>query len=161
MTNKYSEIFLKVKCYRFCNKKCYTSDKFKYKVVKMSNKNPTNIGIMNLIRYHFPIQAIVSILHRISGVILFIFIPLVLWAFSISLHSEQSFTKLMHVFDYFWVEFVIWVFMSMLAWHMCSGIKHLLMDLGYFETKISSKIASYVTIIIAIALISLLGVWVW
>lgn len=127
----------------------------------MSNKNPTNIGIMSIIRYNFPIQAIVSILHRISGVILFIFIPLVLLAFSNSLHSEQSFTKLMHCFNYFWVEFVIWVFMSMLAWHLCAGIKHLCMDLGHFETKLSSKIASYLCIIIAIALISLLGVWIW
>lgn len=130
-------------------------------MVKTSNKNPTNIGIMSIIRYNFPIQAIVSILHRISGVILFIFIPLVLWAFNNSLYSKQSFTKLMHCFNYFWVEFVIWVFMSMLAWHLCAGVKHLCMDLGHFETKLSSKIASYLCIIIAIALISLLGVWIW
>ena len=49
----------------------------------------------------------------------------------------------------------------MLIWHMCAGIKHLIMDLGHFETKIGSRAASYVCIVIAAALIALLGVWIW
>jgi succinate dehydrogenase / fumarate reductase, cytochrome b subunit len=129
--------------------------------IKNNNTGPTNIGILSLIHYQFPIQAIVSILHRISGVILFIFIPIVLWAFDNSLYSHKTFHTVISAFNNGGVEFAIWFFTSMLIWHMCAGIKHLIMDLGHFETKLGSQIACYVCFIIAAALIALLGVWIW
>ena len=122
---------------------------------------PRNIGILSLIRYKFPVQAIVSILHRISGVFLFIFIPIVIWAFDCSMKSPATFAKVSSAFDNGGVEFVIWFFASMLAYHFCAGVKHLIMDMGFFDSKISSRIASYLMLIIAAALIALLGVWIW
>ena len=122
---------------------------------------PRNIGILSLINYKFPVQAIVSILHRISGVILFIFIPIIIWAFDCSLKSEESFSKVLSAFGNGGVEFVIWFFTSMLIYHLCAGIKHLIMDMGFCDSKISSRIASYLMLVISIALIALLGVWIW
>ena len=43
----------------------------------------------------------------------------------------------------------------------CAGVKHLIMDMGFCDSKISSRIASYLMLIIAAALIALLGVWIW
>lgn len=123
---------------------------------------PRNIGINSIRHYRFPSTAIASILHRISGVLLFIAIPFVILFFEHSLHSPKGFAEITSFFHCFWVAFFVWVFFSSLIYHFIAGIKHLLMDIGLFEGKYSGKIASWFVIVLAIVLILLLGAWmIW
>jgi len=55
--------------------------------------------------------------------------------------------------------FFIWAFLSALIYHFIAGVKHLLMDIGFFEEKLSGKVASGIVILLAIVLIVLLGWW--
>lgn len=49
---------------------------------------------LNLARIHFPLSAVVSIAHRISGVALFACVPLALWGLDTSLHSEVAYRRI-------------------------------------------------------------------
>ncbi len=124
----------------------------------MNKKRPINL---NLFTIHFPIPAIVSILHRISGVLLFLAIPLVLWGFSLSLASEQDFNTIYQLFTTPWAKFIIWCLLAAFIYHFVAGIRHLLMDVNLGVELKSGRLSSYLTLIIVLLLIVLAGVWIW
>ena len=117
--------------------------------------------ILNLFTIRFPIPAIASILHRISGFILFLAIPFILWGLHLSLDSQQGFDDLHQAFMTPWVKFVIWALLSAFIYHFIAGIRHLLMDMGIGEELKSGKLSAIFTIVIAAILIILTGIWLW
>lgn len=126
------------------------------------SQGPRNIGIGSLIHYRFPLPAIVSILHRISGILLFIFIPFLLFILSRSLHSQQGFMQLKACLNSVWGKSVCWIFLAAFIYHFIAGIKHLLLDIGLFETQRSARVASIIVLCVAVILIVLTGVWlIW
>jgi succinate dehydrogenase / fumarate reductase cytochrome b subunit len=124
----------------------------------MNNKRPKNL---NLFTISFPIPAIVSILHRVSGVFLFLLFPLLLWMFSLSLSSEQSFTQLHDNLTSPFAKFLIWVVLAALCYHLVAGIRHLLMDLHIGEELKSGRRGAKLTMVVSIVLAVLVGVWLW
>ncbi len=88
-----------------------------------------NIAFSQILSYRLPPAGIVSILHRISGVLLFLSLPLTLYWFGQSLYSEASFAILKA-----WTSCAVVKLMILgLAWaflyHFCAGIRHVCMDL--------------------------------
>lgn len=116
---------------------------------------------LNLFTIRFPVPAIASILHRISGFILFILIPFILWGLFLSLDSEQSFDNLHQVLSTSWIKFVVWGSLSAFLYHFIAGIRHLLMDIGIGEELKSGRLSAMLTMAIAFILIILTGVWLW
>src|SRR5262245_52853916 len=94
------------------------------------NQRPKNL---NLFTIRQPIPAIVSILHRISGAILFFVIPLLLWGLSLSLSSKHNFEHLRQLLSSPWAKFIIWCFLAAFIYHFIAGIRHLFMDMGWGE----------------------------
>ncbi len=88
-----------------------------------------NIAFSQILSYRLPPAGIVSILHRISGVLLFLSLPLTLYWFGQSLYSEASFAMLKAWTSCTVVKLVIlglaWAFL----YHFCAGIRHVCMDL--------------------------------
>lgn len=123
------------------------------------SKRPTNIGMNSLIHYRFPMTAITSILHRASGVLLFIAVPFLIWIFAISLQSQQGFLQVQSYFNCDWIRFLVWVFYAALIYHLIAGIRHLFADMGLFEGKTSGKVASTIVVVLSLILIILAGVW--
>jgi len=117
---------------------------------------------LNLFTIHFPIPAIVSILHRVSGVLLFFMIPLLLWGLYLSLRSEQDF-DMVHAFITIstLMKLIIWGFLAAFIYHFIAGIRHLLMDMHIGEDLKGGRIASFITIVLSVILITLLGIWIW
>jgi succinate dehydrogenase / fumarate reductase cytochrome b subunit len=103
-------------------------------------------------------NAIVSILHRISGIILFLLIPFMIWLLDHSLCSSNSFINLKIYFDSFTVRFLVWLLLSALIYHLLAGIKHLFMDVGLLETIKSSYWSSVVVFGLSFIIIVSLGV---
>lgn len=99
---------------------------------------------LNLFAFKFPITAIASFLHRISGVILFLLIPLFLKLLQNSLYSANSFDKYCNVIsNNLGIKFIVWLCLLALVYHLAAGIRHLIMDAGYGESKKSATISSY------------------
>lgn len=104
---------------------------------------------LNPFTFAFPITAIVSFLHRVSGVILFFLIPLILWLLASVLHYQFAISYMCKV--------LIWGLLSTLVYHLLSGIRHLVMDSGHGESKTHARITSYLVLAIAILVSLLIG----
>ena len=124
----------------------------------MTSKRPVNLDITTI---KLPLPAYTSILHRISGILLFIGVGLLIYALDMSLASEASFARLQELMATSMAKLVIWVLISGLIYHFVAGIKHLLMDIGIGEELQSGRIGSILTLVVSGVLIVLAGVWVW
>lgn len=125
----------------------------------MNKKRPVNLDISTI---SMPLTAIVSILHRITGIILFVGLAFLFYAFDLSLESQEGFDQVVNALQTnFLVKFVIWGVVSALLYHFVAGVKHLFMDMGYFEELESGRSAAIANIVIAAVLIVLAGVWIW
>lgn len=124
----------------------------------MKHQRPINL---NLFTIRFPIPAIVSILHRISGVILFLLIPFLLWSLSLSLSSPDDFDQLHQFLTTPIMKFILWASISALIYHFVAGIRHLLMDIELGVELKSGRLSAFVTLLISIILIILAGIWLW
>ena len=97
----------------------------------MQSKRPVNL---DLTKFAFPLIAIVSIFHRITGVIIFLFLPFLLYFLDQSLSSQAGFDHTVALFQqHIFVRFCLLVFLSALFYHLLAGIKHLLADFGIGE----------------------------
>lgn len=121
-------------------------------------KRPVNLALWTI---RFPLPAITSILHRISGFVLFLAIPIFLALLGATLASEESFQKIQDCLTDWPAKITLWLLLSALMYHVVAGFKHLLMDVGVGETLASVKIASILTLIISIAVSVMLGMWLW
>lgn len=124
----------------------------------MNNHRPKNL---NLLTIRFPIPAIVSILHRISGVILFLLIPAFLWALSLSLSSSQDFDYIHQFLASSFIKFLIWCFLSAFIYHLIAGIRHLLMDIHIGDKLKTGRLTAQLTMVASAILIVLTGIWLW
>ena len=122
------------------------------------DKRPVNLDISTI---KLPLAAITSITHRISGLILFFGIGILLWMLSLSLSGQAGFDRLQDLLTNPLVTFIVWGILSALAYHMVAGVKHLLLDLGFGESKEAAPIGATVVIIVSLLLIVTLGVWLW
>lgn len=109
--------------------------------------------------YRLPVAGIVSILHRISGLLLFILLPFIIWMFDTSVTSEFSFAKFSAAFNVgMWglpgfiykllALAVIWAYLH----HLSAGLRHLYMDLTHSVTKEFGKSSAIVTLVISLGL---------
>lgn len=124
----------------------------------MNHKRPVNMDLATL---KFPITAIASILHRLSGIGMFLLLPFILYVLCMSLHSRASFDDLQTMLTSHVMKFGLWLFLSCLAYHLIAGVRHMILDLGIGENIKSAKQSALIIIIIAIVAIIFLGVWIW
>lgn len=94
-----------------------------------------NIRITQIVTYRMPFAALVSITHRISGFLMFLLLPFILFLLDKSLTSEISFEYLKGFTSHWFVKLVIlgvsWAYLH----HLCAGIRHLSMDLHFGLSK--------------------------
>ncbi|PSF05635.1 succinate dehydrogenase, cytochrome b556 subunit [Marinobacter fuscus] len=124
----------------------------------MNSKRPVNL---DLGKFHFPLPAITSILHRISGIIIFVGVAFLMYGLDLSLSGEDGFNRVNELLDSFLAKLIIWGILSALLYHLVAGIKHLLMDMGIAEELETGRLAAKATIAVSVVLIILAGVWVW
>jgi len=122
---------------------------------------PRNVGVMDLLQYRFPITAIVSILHRISGVLLLIYLPFVLYYLHLSLSGASAFLGVKCVLTETWGAFFLWIFLSAAFFHVIAGVKHLVMDCGLGESLRAAKVSSLIVLLLGILSTMGIGVWLW
>lgn len=124
----------------------------------MKSKRPVNldIGTINL-----PLAAWTSIMHRISGVIVFVGIALLLCLLNASLESEEGFGGIKEGMSSPVGRFILWAVLSALAYHIVAGCKHLLMDMGIGESKEAGPRGAKFVIAVSAVMFVLLGVWLW
>lgn len=123
----------------------------------VNDKRPVNLDLTTI---KFPVPAIASIIHRITGVGLFVALPIVLWMLDRSLASPESFVDLQEQLSTPLARVVVWGIISMFIYHLVAGIKHLLMDLGIGETLEGGRNGAFIVLATSAVLSVIVGVWV-
>ena len=118
----------------------------------MQNKQFINLDLTTI---HFPLPAIVSILHRISGVVLFFATPIILWLFDSSLDGGAGFGAMLSFVSHPLGVLVLIGYAAALAFHIAAGIKHLVMDWA-FETKGGARVMALMSIATALVIFMVL-----
>ena len=124
----------------------------------------TNIHVTQIVSYRLPPAGIVSILHRISGVLMFLLLPFVIWLFDNSLTSEISYESFTNAFVA-GVGFVPAWFIKLtvlgLLWgylhHFIAGVRHLWMDATHSVSKEQGHNSAIFTLVSSVLLTVLLG----
>lgn len=124
----------------------------------MQDNRPVNLDLSTI---RLPITAITSILHRISGILIFAGVAVLLWMLQQSLAGEESFNQLKECLSSGLAKLVLWGIVSGVIYHFIAGIKHLIMDMGIGETLEGGKQLSVAVLIVAAIGILLAGVWIW
>ena len=124
----------------------------------MNKKRPVNLALTTL---RFPPMAMVSIGHRISGILLFIFLPFLIYLLHESLISADSFAATHVLLGHPGVRCLLWVIGAATLFHLVAGIRHLLMDFGFGESLNAGRKSAYAVFILSAILSVFLGVWLW
>ncbi|HEX5806489.1 MAG TPA: succinate dehydrogenase, cytochrome b556 subunit [Macromonas sp.] len=136
-------------------------------MTEMTKKRPEfrNINALkDLPSYRLPVAGIVSILHRISGLLMFLLLPFVIWLFDTSLSSELSYDTFTSAFSA-GIGFVPAVLVKLvclaLIWaylhHFIAGVRHLYMDATHSVSKAFGKSSAIVTLVLSLGLTAVLG----
>lgn len=117
---------------------------------------------LNLVAIRQPLPAIVSILHRISGALLFFFgIPLLLAAISVSQRSPEAFAQIREWVTSPLAKLALLVFAWAYLHHFCAGIRYLLLDLRIGDDLDGARRSSAVVLAVSLALTLVLALRLW
>lgn len=116
---------------------------------------------LNLFQIKFPITAIISILHRVTGVVIFLSLPLLLWTLQSSLGSKADFSHLQECLTAPISKIITWLIASVVMYHALAGVRHIIMDMGYAESLRSAKLSAYVVLLLTILCSMYAGVFLW
>lgn len=116
---------------------------------------------LDLFKIRLPVPGLVSILHRISGLGLFLFLPLLLWLFQSSLTSPDSYVRYRAVFANPMVKLILigllWAFLH----HLAAGLRFLALDLHCGTELPTARATSWLVLVTAIVLTAILGALLW
>ena len=109
----------------------------------MPNKNERPV-YLDLTRIRMPVNAVVSIVHRLSGVLLFLFIPLVIYVLGLSLRDEAGYARTLALLDSGLMKLLAVLVVWALAHHLFAGVRFLLIDLGLAVDRESSRRSAWI-----------------
>lgn len=126
---------------------------------KLQNKRPKHL---NLFKIRQPLPAVISILHRISGALLFFpGIPLVLYGLQMLLQSPQGFEAIQDCLRDPVIKVVLLLPLWFFLHHLCAGIRHLALDLHIGVLPPQARTSSKLVLLAGITLTVLAGLILW
>jgi len=124
----------------------------------MNDKRPKHLALNQI---KLPLPGIVSILHRISGLLLFLALPFLLLMLQYSLRSIETYTQLQGVLAHPLLKLVLlglaWAFLH----HFCAGLRYLAIDLDYGVKLAQARATSKIVLVASLLLTVLIGVKLW
>ena len=124
----------------------------------------TNIHVSQIVAYRLPPAGWVSILHRVSGALMFVLLPLVVWLLDVSLTSEISYERFSNAFiagigivPAFLLKLIVLVLIWSYLHHLIAGVRHLWMDVTHSVTLQQGHISALVTLGLSGVLTIVLG----
>ena len=123
-----------------------------------------NMRLIDALGYRLPLAGLVSILHRVSGLVMFILLPFIIWMFDTSLTSEITYSQFTSVFTagtgflpgwfYKLVALaLIWAYLH----HLIAGLRHLWMDATHAVTLQFGRSSALFTLAVSVVLTLALG----
>ncbi|MDD2720798.1 MAG: succinate dehydrogenase, cytochrome b556 subunit [Gallionella sp.] len=124
----------------------------------MNKRRPKHLAL-HLIK--LPLPGFVSILHRVSGLVLFLALPVLLLMLQYSLNSIATYTDLMVVLAHPIAKLVLLGLLWSFLHHFCAGLRYLAIDLHYVRSLGQARASSMVVMAVSLLLTILIGVQLW
>ena len=116
-----------------------------------------NIHITQLSQYRLPLAGYVSILHRISGLFIFLMLPFILCLFDKSLVSASTFDTMLECVRHPFIKLILLALSWGYLHHFCAGLRHLAMDLHIGLDKHSAGNSAVAVFAVSLSLTALIG----
>lgn len=131
---------------------------------EMTRQRPGTMRLVDAVKYRLPLAGVVSILHRVSGTIMFVLLPLIIWMFDTSVTSEISFGAFTSAFVAgigFVPGWMVKLASLALIWsylhHFIAGVRHLWMDATHSVSLEQGRNSAVVTLVASLVLTVALG----
>ena len=133
-------------------------------MAEMTKQRPGTMRLLDAVKYRLPLAGVVSILHRVSGLLMFALLPFVIWLFDNSLQSEISYETFTSAFlagigflPAWGVKLVVLALIWAFLHHAISGVRHVWMDMTHSVSLVQGRSSAIVTLASSAVLTVLLG----
>ena len=131
---------------------------------EMTRQRPGTMRLIDAVKYRLPLAGVVSILHRVSGLLMFALLPFIIWLFDNSLSSEISYDTFTSAFvagigfvPAWFVKLVVLALIWAFLHHAIAGVRHVWMDMTHSVSKEQGRSSAVVTLVSSLVLTVLLG----
>ncbi|WP_035382949.1 succinate dehydrogenase, cytochrome b556 subunit [Ferriphaselus sp. R-1] len=122
---------------------------------------PSRPKHLDLFSIKLPLPGFVSILHRVSGALLFLALPLLLWLLQQSLRSIETYTRVSELLQSGLLRLVLLGLLWGFLHHLCAGIRYLLIDAHLVSGLAQARSSSWLVLAVSLSLTALFGVRLW
>ena len=131
---------------------------------QMTKQRPGTMRLVDAVKYRLPLAGVVSILHRVSGLLMFALLPFIIWLFDNSLRSEISYDTFSSAFvagigvvPAWFVKLVVLALIWAFLHHAIAGVRHVWMDMTHSVSMEQGRSSAIVTLVSSLGLTVLLG----
>lgn len=125
------------------------------------HNNKTRPRFLNLLEIRLPVGGVVSILHRVSGVVLVTLIPFALYLLERSLASEDGFQRVSGILRDPLVKMFGIAGIWFLAHHFLAGVRHLLLDLDVGIGREAARLSAWTVLLFGLLAVAAGVAWLW
>ena len=126
----------------------------------MTAERPVSLSLPGLFAA-MPVTAVASILHRISGIVLFAGVLYLCYLLDLALAGEAGFARAAAAVATPAGALALWAILVALAYHLLAGVKHLLLDFHVGDTLRAARAGSWITIVLTVAAAVAVALWLW
>ena len=116
---------------------------------------------LNLLQIRMPLPAVISIMHRVSGAVLFLALPVLLYWWQSSLTSFQTFAAFKALASLWFVKLCMLALLWGYLHHLCAGLRHLAMDVDMGTELATARLTSKLVLVAGITLTLVTGARLW
>lgn len=114
---------------------------------------------LNLFQIRLPIPAIASILHRMTGVLLFLLYPCTIIFWRMLIQDDSSFQQAIKWLHGGICRTIIWLLLSAIMYHSLAGVRHILNDFGVLSGLVIARTTAWLVIVMSVVFSLVLGYW--
>lgn len=116
---------------------------------------------LNLLKIHLPMPGVLSILHRVSGVVLALALPVALGALQVGMESEAGYDCVAEFFGHPLMKLVVWGAAWALFHHLCAGVRFLALDFHLGVELTAARRTAAAAFAVSVLMTLAFGVWLW
>jgi len=116
---------------------------------------------LNLFAIHLPVAGVTSFAHRISGALLVLAIPALIYLFGLSVHDAEGYATVLAMFNSGLAKIVYTLLAWSIAHHILAGIRFLLMDVDVGEQLVMAKASAWIVNIGGVLLLLVIASQIW
>jgi succinate dehydrogenase / fumarate reductase, cytochrome b subunit len=116
---------------------------------------------LSLTQFRWPVAAIASISHRVTGVLLFVAPAYLLWLLGMAVESPAGFDRAAGMLAEPLAKLAMIALLATLAFHIFAGFKHLVMDFHHWDSLEGGRRGAIGVFVLTAVATVLAGVWLW